>query len=98
MEEVVGIRALSPAPRGLIELVGKVAHGKRNRDVLGVEEIRLALPIETSSRNPGVRQPVERDVVEESAPGTRALQIPLNDQFAETRLPGAVGVGQHERL
>src|SRR5262245_26106192 len=29
VDEVVRVRALGPAPRGLVELVGKHAHGKR---------------------------------------------------------------------
>jgi hypothetical protein len=52
MDEVVGIRALCPTPRGLVELVGKDAYGKRDGDVLGVEEARLVLPIETSRGTP----------------------------------------------
>src|SRR5215831_19957702 len=54
VDEVLGIRALGPAPRSLIELVGEDADGKRDRDGLGVEEGRLVLPVETSGRNPGV--------------------------------------------
>jgi len=75
MDEVVGIRAFGPAPRGLIELVGEDADGERNRDGLGVEEVRLVLPVEASRRNPGVRQPVQRDVVEDvvSGEGARGL-------------------------
>jgi len=41
----VGIRALGPAPRDLVELVGEDADGKRDRDGLGVEEARLVLPV-----------------------------------------------------
>ena len=52
MDEVAGIRALGPAPRGLIELVGEDADGVRNRDGLGVEEVRLVLPVEASRGNP----------------------------------------------
>src|SRR6266516_8106051 len=57
VDEVLGIRALGPAPRGLIELVGEDAYGKRDRDGLGVEEVRLVLPVQASRGNPGVRQP-----------------------------------------
>src|SRR6266550_2203239 len=37
----------------------------RNLDALDVEESELVFPVELSRRNPGVRQPVERDVVED---------------------------------
>ena len=64
MDEL-GIRPLCPTPRGLIELVRKDAHGNRDGDVLDVEEGELVFPIETRRRNRRVRQPVERDVVED---------------------------------
>src|SRR5207245_5053853 len=63
MDEVVGIRALCPAPRCLIQLVGKNADGKRNGDVLGVEEVRLVLPVETSRGNPVLRAGLSGDDV-----------------------------------
>jgi len=50
-----GIRALCPAPRSFIELVGKDAHGNRDGDVLWVEEAEPIFPIEASRRNPRVR-------------------------------------------
>src|SRR5947209_19091254 len=64
MDEL-GIRLLRPAPRGLIELVRKRAHGSGNRDTLRGEKRELALPIKTSGRDRRVRQPVERGVVED---------------------------------
>ena len=64
MDEL-GIRPLCPAPRGLILLARKDAHGHRDGDALGVEEAALVLPIETRRRDPRVRQPIERDVVED---------------------------------
>ena len=74
VDEVAGIRALGPAPRGLVELVGEDADGKRDGDVLGVEEVRLVLPVEAGRGNPGVRQPVQRDVVEDVVSRQGALQ------------------------
>ena len=65
VDEVVRIGALGPAARGLVELVGEDADGERDRDVLGVEEVRLVLPVQASRGDPGVGQPVERDVVED---------------------------------
>src|SRR5450631_1422082 len=97
MDEVVGIRALCPAPRGLVELVGKDADGERDGDVLGVEEVGLVLPIQASGGDPGVRQPVERDVVEEVVSREVALVGPLKDLFHEPGLAGAVAVVKHER-
>src|SRR6202042_434118 len=92
VDEVAGIRALGPAPRGLIELVGEDADGIRNGDVLGVEEVRLVLPIETSRGNPGVRQPVQRDVVEDVVTRQGALQLSLKRLFCQPGLAGAVAV------
>ena len=58
------IRPLRPTPGGLIVLARKDAHGSRNRDIGGVVEVELALPIEASRGNRGVRQPIEGDVIE----------------------------------
>src|SRR2546427_13200329 len=69
VDEVVGIRALGPAAGGLIELVGEDADGKRNRDGLGVEEVRLVLPIQAGRGNPRVGQAVRRDGVTDGARG-----------------------------
>src|SRR5215211_4889313 len=59
-----GIRSLCPTPRRLILLAGKDAHGHGNVDALGVEKAAFVFPIETRRRDPGVRQPIKRDVVE----------------------------------
>src|SRR5918998_777694 len=42
----VGVGLLGPAPRGLICLAGKDAHGHRDGDALGVEKATLIFPIE----------------------------------------------------
>src|SRR5229473_2690172 len=62
-----GIRLLCPAPRGWIEFVGEDAHGNRYGDAFGIEKPEFApiLPIETGSRKCRVRQPGDRDVVED---------------------------------
>ena len=60
-----GIRLLCPALRGGIDLIGKDAHGSRDRDAFRGEKGKLAFPIQTSRRDRRVRQPVERDVVED---------------------------------
>src|SRR3954454_4160378 len=59
VDEVVRIRALGPAARSLVELVGEDADGERDRDVLGVEEVRLVLPVQARGGHAGVGQPVE---------------------------------------
>src|SRR6202011_1962810 len=97
VDEVVGISALCPAPRGLVELVGKDADGERDGDVLGVEEVRLVLPVETSRADPRVRQPVERDVVEKIVSCEVAVEAPLKDLFYEPWLASTVAVVEHER-
>src|SRR4051812_8295936 len=61
----LGIRPLGPAARRLVLLAGE--HGDRDRDVhaLGVEEPALVFPVQTRRRDAAVRQPVQRDVVED---------------------------------
>ena len=62
-----GIRPLCPTPRGWIEFVREDAHGNRDGDAFDIEKANFPkiLPIETSRRKRRVRQPVERDVVED---------------------------------
>src|SRR5581483_2242158 len=59
------IRALRPAPRRLVELIGEHAYCNGNGHSLRGEEGQLTLPIKTSRRNAGVGQPVERHIVED---------------------------------
>src|SRR5918994_477084 len=61
----VGICLLCPTPRRLILLARKDAHSHRNGDALGVEKATLVFPVETRRRDPRVRQPIQRDVVED---------------------------------
>src|SRR5256886_12585263 len=68
--EQVGIRALGPTLRGLIDLVRICHDGYWKLNAPGVEEAALApqlpcAPIETRRGDRGVRQPVEGDVVED---------------------------------
>src|SRR5215213_8089577 len=74
----VGIRLLRPTPRHLIELIRKDADGYRDGYSLRVEEAELVFPIETSRRDPRVRQPVVRDVVEDVVSG-EPLGLPFED-------------------
>ena len=62
----LGKRPLRPASWSRIEFVGKNAHGGRDNDASDAEErITLVFPIETSPRERRIRQPGERDVVED---------------------------------
>src|SRR5687768_739640 len=60
-----GIRPLRPTPRRLILLARKHAHGDRDGNPLGVEEAAPVFPVETRRGDARVREPVERDVVED---------------------------------
>jgi hypothetical protein len=63
-----GIRALRPTLRRWTDLVWKDADGNRNRDALDAQIRELVLPVETSPRQRGVRQPGDRHVVEDIVP------------------------------
>src|SRR4029077_1270218 len=61
-----GIGLLGPASWSRIEFVRKDAHGGRGDDASHAEErITLAFPIEPSPRERRIRQPSERDVVQD---------------------------------
>src|SRR5262245_48210455 len=64
-----GVGPLGPAPGSLVLLAGEHRHGDRDLgDTLGIEEAALVFPVETRSGDPGSRQPVEGDVVEDLVP------------------------------
>ena len=75
-----GIRLLRPAPWSRIDFVRKDAHGNRDGDAFGIEipEFVLILPIETGARKRRVRQPGDRDVVEDVI-AREALGLSLKD-------------------
>ncbi len=77
MDEL-GIRPLCPTPRGCIDLVWKNAYGYGDGDVFRGEKGKLAFPIQTSRRDRRVRQPVERDVVEDVV-SRKALSLTVED-------------------
>src|SRR5215467_8414722 len=61
-----GIRLLCPALWSRIEFVREDAHGNRDGDAFGIEiPFAPILPIETGARKRRVRQPGDRDVVED---------------------------------
>ena len=69
----VGICLLRPTPRRLGEFIREGAHGHRKLHALRAKEAELVaqivLPVETGRGNPGVRQPEQRDVVEDVVAG-----------------------------
>src|SRR5437867_13273835 len=73
-----GIHPLCPAPRGWIEFVREDAHGNRDGDAFGVEIPEFVLPIETGARKRRVRQPSDRDVVEDAV-ARDALRLSVKD-------------------
>src|SRR5262245_25576371 len=97
MDEVIGICPLGPALRCLIQLVREDTDGERDGDVLGVEEGGRVLPVETGRRDASVREPVERDVVEDVISCEITRQASLQDLPDEPGLAGAVAVVDRER-
>ena len=74
-----GIRLLGPAPRGWIEFVREDAHGNRDGNAFGIEiPFAPILLIETGARKRCVRQPGDRDVVE-NVIAREALGFSLKD-------------------
>src|SRR5256714_3170007 len=68
-----------PTPRSWIELVRKDAHGNRDGDAFGIEiPFAPILPIETGARKRRVRQPGDRDVVEDVV-AREALRLSAKD-------------------
>ena len=82
IHEVV-VSPLGPAPRGLVALAGKGTHGSRDRDVGVVVKAQLIFPVQASRRDRRIRQPLERDVVEDvvSCEGARGYGDGLRGRF-----------------
>src|SRR5262249_49285733 len=71
--EEFGVRLLRPGLRRRVDLLGEGAHGDRDLYAPRVEEASLrgklpGVPVELRGGDRGVRQPVERDVVEDVVP------------------------------
>jgi hypothetical protein len=70
---------LCPAPRGWIEFVREDAHGDRDGNALGVEiPFAKIFPVKTGAGKRRVRQPGDRDVVEDIV-AREALGLALKD-------------------
>src|SRR6266403_6253184 len=61
----LGIGFFCRTPRSWIQLVRKRAHGNGDGNAFDTEKRQLVFRIETTRRNPRVRQPVEGNVVED---------------------------------
>src|ERR1700724_1983133 len=64
-----GIRPLRPTARAQIDLVRKGAYGNRDGNAFNTEIPELVFPVEAGSGNRRVRQPGDRDVVENVVAG-----------------------------
>ena len=74
-----GIRPLCPGPRGWIEFVREDAHGNRDGDAFGIEiPFAPIFPVKTGARKRRVRQPGDRDVVEDVV-AREALRLSVKD-------------------
>ena len=60
-----GIRFRGPALRCGVDLIRKDADANRDGNVFRGKEVELVFPLQTSRRNRGVREPIERDIVED---------------------------------
>ena len=72
-----GIRPLRPTARAQIDLVRKGAYGNRDGNSFDIEipEFAPVLPIETGPRKRRVRQPGDRDVVQ-NVIASEAFRLP----------------------
>src|SRR5438046_10634651 len=74
-----GIGSFCLTSRCRIKFVWKDAHGNRDGDAFGIEiPFAPILPIETGARKRRVRQPGDRDVVEDVV-ARETLGLPLKD-------------------
>ena len=74
----IGISPLRPTARAQIDLVRKGANGNRDGDAFDTEIRELVFPVETGSGKRRVRQPGDRDVVEDIVP-RKALGLTVKD-------------------
>ena len=72
----VGVGPLGPAARGLVDLLGEDGDGGRDGYALDPEEVVGILPVQPGRGNRSVRQPVEREVVQDLVPGQVADGVP----------------------
>src|SRR3954470_6983576 len=72
----VRVRLLRPAPRSVEHLVGEDAHGNRDADVLDGDVAELGLAVQPGGRDPRIRQPEQRDVVQDIV-AAQAFLLPV---------------------
>src|SRR5712672_2427736 len=73
-----GIRPLCPTTRGRVELVRIDAHRNGDGNAFNIEIPEFVLPIESGARKRRVRQPGDRDVVEDVV-AREALRLSVKD-------------------
>ena len=80
--------SLRPTARALIKLIGESTHSHRNGHALWREKRELVFPVQTSRRNRGARQPIERDVIKDIiARESFSLSIEnARDEFVTTQV------------
>jgi len=83
-----GVRPLCPASWGWKDFFGENAHGNRDGDAFGIDMPKFApiLPLETGARKRRVRQPGDRDVVEDVVARKAAGRLPVNERRATVLL------------
>src|SRR6185295_11826439 len=85
----LGVGLFGPTPRGRAYFIWEHTHDRGDGDPFRCKEGELVLPIETRRRNAGVRQPVERDVVENVVP-REALGLTVKDACDQFIAPDIV--------
>src|SRR5262249_3688284 len=85
----LGVGLFGPTPRGRTYFIRKHTHDRGDGDAFRCKEGELVLPIETRRGNTRVRQPVERDVVENIVP-REALGLTVEDACDQLVAPDVV--------
>src|SRR5262249_58942170 len=85
----LGVGLFDPTPRGRTYFIREHTHDRGDGDAFRFKEGELVLPIETRRRNTRVRQPVERDVVENVVP-REALGLTVEEACDQLIAPDVV--------
>ena len=85
----LGVGLFGPTPRGRTYFIREHTHDRGDDDAFRCKEGELVLPIEARRRNTRVRQPVERDVVENVVP-RKALGLTVEDTCDQLIAPNVV--------
>src|SRR5215813_4121536 len=85
----LGVGLFGPTPWGRTYFIREDTHDRGDGDAFRCKEGKLVLPIETRRRNSRVRQPIERDVVENVVP-REALGLTVEDACDQLIAPDVV--------